>query len=777
VAKAKRAIEWRLLFLLPIPLLWIWAAHVGYLEWADNRLLDLRYRYRGEISAPVKVVYVDIDTQAMEALGNFPWPRSHFAEVGAALVEHGGVRAVGVDVVFSEKGISESYDYARWLEGNIELYRFLRSDPPFVIAMSYAASEKRDAQGNRVRVPFPFLRDGLPPLAQIDPPELPYFSLGENRTWRPARLGLIDTIDGASRWIPLFAPTAENFFERFDHLSLSLALLYWGVGPDAVKLSANTLEVTGPDGRLLARIPLTDGQLMEVNWFSRWESPHNPRISFVAALVYARALQSEIEEERTNARMFFEQFKDAVVLIGPVDPMLQDVAATPLNGGGAPIFGLVQNEDGAHRWRLRFDNMPVPKVGIHGNALKTIVSGLHLQRLSPWAQHGLTLALTLVLTALATIGGTRSLAAKLTAVLTVVAFIWIAFDVFRSAHLVLPMAAPLGAAFTTAFAGVIWQLMLEERQKGRIKDMFSAYLAPAVVNHLVESEKEPELGGHEEVITAYFSDIQGFSTFSEKMSPARLVELMNEYLTACTDIVQEEGGTLDKYIGDAIVAMYGAPLPLPDHAYRACVSTIRVQQRLEELRQKWRSEGDKWPSVVHTLRARLGLNSGPAIIGNMGSRTRFSYTMMGDNVNLAARMESGAKLMGVYTMVTDSTRTDCEKHGGDRIVFRFLDKIVVKGRSMPVPVHEVVGFRSELSAQTFECLEIHARAIERYLAQDWDGAISLFEQSARLEPLQPSAALAIESNPSVAMIARCHAMKLHPPGAGWDGVFVMKEKG
>ncbi|MBA3850475.1 MAG: hypothetical protein C0502_10865 [Opitutus sp.] len=294
---------------------------------------------------------------------------------------------------------------------------------------------------------------------------------------------------------------------------------------------------------------------------------------------------------------------------------------------------------------------------------------------------------------------------------------------------------------------------------------------------MIDSGKEPELGGHEETITAYFSDIQSFSTFSEKMTPARLVELMNEYLTACTDIVQEEGGTLDKYIGDAVVAMFGAPLPLPDHAYRACVASIRVQKKIEELRQKWRGEGGKWPPVVHNLRARLGLNSGPAIIGNMGSRTRFSYTMMGDNVNLAARMESGAKLMGVYTMVTDSTRADCGKFGGGRIVFRFLDKIVVKGRSLPVGVHEVLGFRGELSPQTLECLALHAQAIAKYQAQDFAGAIALFEQSAQLEPHQPNKALAIESNPSLIMIERCHYMQEHPPGAAWDGVFVMKEKG
>ena len=215
---------------------------------------------------------------------------------------------------------------------------------------------------------------------------------------------------------------------------------------------------------------------------------------------------------------------------------------------------------------------------------------------------------------------------------------------------------------------------------------------------------------------------------------------------------------------------------MTDHAYRACVATQRVQQSIEGLRQKWKSETGKWPAVVHVLRARLGLNTGSAIIGNMGSRTRFSYTMMGDNVNLAARMESGAKSLGVYTMVTESTKLECEKHGGDHIVFRYLDRIVVKGRSQPVPVFEIVGLKENVSQKTSECLGLYAQGIERYLAQDWDGAVRIFQQSAALEPNQPSKAMAIESNPSLIMINRSHSWKEHPPGPNWDGAYTMKEK-
>jgi len=739
-----------MLVLLPLPLVWAFAAQSGYLVRLDNWLIDLRFRFRGEIESDAKVIYVDIDSQSISELGNFPWPRSYFAQVCEHLLTAGSVKAIGIDVVFSEQGVSASYDLAKWVAANRELAKFLFKDPPVVVAASYSADQYRDAAtGKLVKLELPLLRDGLPPLEKINPPELPEFNIGRSAMWNPPRIGLIDTLEGDTRWVPLFTPTA---IKRYDHMALNLAMLYWGVGPEALKIDRDKIDVMAPNGSKITTIPLVDGQLLEVNWFSAWLSDKNPRIGFSTVYNYAKMLADQDESHRKNAQEFFRQFEGAVVLIGPVDKLLQDLATTSL------------------------DEVPVPRVGIHGNVFKTLVSGQFLQRLPLWCLYALTVGLTFAVATLAASSGARSIFSKVLALLVLVGFTVVSFHLFAKNRLILPMAAPLCSAFSTSFIGIIWQLVVEERQKGRIKSMFGTYLAPELVNRMVESEADPQLGGHEEIITAYFSDIQSFSTFSELMPASQLVELMNEYLTACTDIVQEEKGTLDKYIGDAVVAIYGAPLPVPDHAYRACVATQRVQLRIEELRQKWKSEGDKWPAVVHVLRARLGLNTGSAIIGNMGSRTRFSYTMMGDNVNLAARMESGAKSLGAYTMVTEATKLECEKHGGDHVVFRFLDKIVVKGRSQPVPVFEIVGLKENVSQQTFDCVSVYARGMERYLAQDWDGALQCFTQSAALEFHQPSKAMAIDSNPSLILTARCHNMKAHPPGANWDGVYVMKEK-
>ncbi len=365
---------------------------------------------------------------------------------------------------------------------------------------------------------------------------------------------------------------------------------------------------------------------------------------------------------------------------------------------------------------------------------------------------------------------------KMMAVLSAALYVAVSLMLFKAGNLIIPVVAPLCAAVTTSGAGLHWQIVEEQKQKGRIKGMFGTYVSPALVERMVSSGEEPRLGGIEENITAYFSDIQSFSSFSEKLSPSRLVDLMNEYLSACTDIVQAEGGTLDKYIGDAVVAIYGAPLALPDHPLRACVAALRVHRRVDELREKWRREGDSWPDIVHGLQTRIGLNTGSAVVGNMGSNTRFNYTMMGDNVNIAARMESGAKSWGVYSMCTEATRAECERIEPGRVVFRRLGKITVKGRAQPLPIHEMVALSERASDAMRECVALFEQGLERYYGRDWDGAIALFRRSEALEANGPGRAPESENNPSLVYIRIAGDCRSAPPPADWDGVYHMKEK-
>ncbi|HRJ46784.1 MAG TPA: adenylate/guanylate cyclase domain-containing protein [Opitutaceae bacterium] len=752
--KAKITPYLRWLVLLPIPALWCLGAHFGWLNFLENKALDWRFQFRGPIASPVKVVYVDIDSQALSEIGGFPWSRSYFARVLPALVEKAGAKAVGVDIVFSETGVAEAIDWKKRVEGNRELARYLARNPPVVVAASYAASVDRDINGRLVYRTLPLV-SRLKDIEKAEPPEAPAFRISENdprRLWSPALVGLIDSLHGETRMVPAYAP---SYVRTYLHLSVELARLHFGVAPDGVVITDDHIDLVRPDGVRAARIPLINRQMVEINWFSPWMSAeHNPRISFSTVYQYADMLESEDAAERNAAERFFAQpdFRGAIVLIGPVDPLLQDLAVTS------------------------FDETPVPKVGVHGNMVKTIAAGLYLNRLSPTANHGIVFGLTLLVAAFAAAGGSKGARTKLTAALLLTAYTWFSFKLFADHHLVLPMIAPLGAALSTSFAAIVWQLIVEEKQKGRIKGMFGAYVSPQLVERMVESGEDPQLGGHDGEITAYFSDIQSFSTFSEKLGSGPLVELMNEYLTACTDIVQAQGGTLDKYIGDAVVAMFGAPLPLKDHAYRACVATQLVHRKLAELRQKWRDEGGKWPEIVWNMQTRVGLNTGVCMIGNMGSRTRFNYTMMGDNVNLAARMESGAKSWGAYTMCAEATRLACVEHGGDHVVFRPLGRIVVKGRTQAVPIHEITGLKEHTSDEARECFALFGQGLEKHYARDWDGAISLFKKSAMLEPNQPGVTPGVSSNPSLVYINITEHYKHEPPPADWDGVYVMKEK-
>jgi adenylate cyclase len=751
----------RWLFLALIPLAWCAMEHAGWLTTLENGVVDARFRFRGPVAAPVKVIYVDVDSTSLDLIGNMPWNRAFFATVAQTLIDRAGVKAIGMDFVFSDVGVAESVDWSKYVAGNRALGAYLWKNPPVVVAATYAATDYHDndpKHPKKMRREFPEVaRPDLPPTRDIEPPELPSLGISvedRSKTVSPPGVGIIDTVDAGTRWVWLYAPSAARTYYA---MAVELARLYYGVERSGIRIEGNHLDLVRSDGKTMARIPLTRRQTVEVNWFSPWANAAcNPRQSFSTVYLYCQLLDSADAKERKSAEDFFADplFKDAVVLIGPTDSMLlHDLDPTP------------------------FDKDPVPRVGIHGNLLKTIVTGKYLKRLPEAGDFAVIIGLSILVAALAVAGGERAIVNRSMAVLSAAAFVVIAFQLFKTNTLVLPVVGPLGAAFTTSFASLALQIVEEQRQKRRIKGMFGTYVPPAIVDRMVGGE-EPKLGGVREDITAYFSDIQSFSSISERLSssPERLVELMNEYLTACTDIVLEEGGTLDKYIGDAIVAIFGAPVALAGHSHRACLSALRVQRRIGELREKWKGEGDKWPEIVHRLRARIGLNTGSAVVGNMGSQTRFSYTMMGDDVNIAARMESGAKSWGVYSMCTESTRSGSERVEPGRVLFRRLGRITVKGRDQPVPIHELVALSEDTTDPMRECVAVFEQGLGRYFERDWEGAAALFRRSEALEPQGPGRTPGIETNPSRVYIGIAEACRREPPSAGWDGVYHMTEK-
>jgi len=356
-------------------------------------------------------------------------------------------------------------------------------------------------------------------------------------------------------------------------------------------------------------------------------------------------------------------------------------------------------------------------------------------------------------------------------VVTIVGHLFSAFYVFDMHRVWLLVFVPLNSMLASFLTLFVVKSFTEGKEKRFLKSAFGNYISPELIDMMYQSGEAPKLGGDVGVRTAYFTDIQGFSTFSEKLSATKLVELLNEYLSAMTDILIEEQGTLDKYEGDAIIAFYGAPVPLEDHAQRGVRTALRMQDKLKDLRQKWSSEGDKWPKIVHDMRMRIGINTGEIVTGNMGSKLRMNYTMMGDAVNLAARLEESAKQYGVFTQVSHFTRLAA----GDTFLWRELDTIRVVGKTEPITTFEPLWEGSNAPRLLEKLAESFQSGLTSYKAQRWDEAIAHFEISAALE-LERYPELGHKTNPSKIYLERCQEFKLNPPPADWDGVFNLSHK-
>jgi adenylate cyclase len=287
-------------------------------------------------------------------------------------------------------------------------------------------------------------------------------------------------------------------------------------------------------------------------------------------------------------------------------------------------------------------------------------------------------------------------------------------------------------------------------------------VASSVVDELIKRPELLALGGEERVLSVMFSDVADFSTISEKLTPTELVSLLNEYLTAMTDIVIRHGGIIDKYQGDCIMAEFGAPLPYEDHALRSCRAALEMIDELGKLRKKWEGEGKP------QLHARVGINTGRMLVGNLGSSHFVDYTVMGDHVNLASRLEGANKPYGTKLMVSEWTWEVVK----EEMYGRELDRIRVKGKDAPVKVYEVMGRREGGAGGT-----VPPAAAE--LIAGFDAALELYKQARFADALAAFRALGErfpDDGPTALYAERCEEYLAEPPEAGWDGVYTMKTK-
>ncbi len=332
----------------------------------------------------------------------------------------------------------------------------------------------------------------------------------------------------------------------------------------------------------------------------------------------------------------------------------------------------------------------------------------------------------------------------------------------------LPVVFPLMTIFTTYGVNLTYKLVTAHRDRQFLKQTFGTYISPELIEQMYREHRTPQLGGQEAYHSAFFSDIQSFSSFSELLSPADLVELLNEYLSEMTTILLKNKGTLDKYIGDAIVAFFGAPAEVENHEYAACLTALEMQMQLDKLREKWRSQEERWPKSVWEMRMRIGINSGDFVTGNMGSAQRLNYTMMGDAVNTAARLESSAKQYGVYIQVAEQTYAAVQ----DDFVFRELDNVLVVGKNKPVKVYELVSIKNEMPQVYGQLIPKFQKGLEFYRQQKWNEAIGVFTETEALEDMYPGR----KTNPSRLYLARCREFKVNPPHQDWGGVYRLTSK-
>jgi adenylate cyclase len=334
---------------------------------------------------------------------------------------------------------------------------------------------------------------------------------------------------------------------------------------------------------------------------------------------------------------------------------------------------------------------------------------------------------------------------------------WFVYFSFAAMGRWLSFVIPAGTLVANYAVITSFRMIFEEREKRKIRKTFSQYLSPGVIA-LIEKDPQKYIrpGGETKDLTVMFSDIRGFTSLSEGMTADELVRLLNEYLGEMTEVIFKSLGTLDKYIGDAIMAFWGSPYPQSDHALRACHCALAMLQTLDKLNLKWQSEGRKEISIG------IGLNTGPVNVGNMGSAKRLAWTVMGDNVNLASRLEGMTKQYRTRIVISEGTYKDVAEH----FVCRELDRIRVKGKHQPVVVYELMDLVA--ARPKYEALITRFEsAMEAYHAQNWRDAAGRFGELLASFP---------EDGPTQIFLQRALEFMETAPEADWDGVYVMKSK-
>lgn len=679
-----------------------------YWEWT---LSDWRARVMAkpsEATGQVKLVLVDqasLDWASAEMGLSWPWPR----EVYGAIVDYltrCGAKAVALDILFTEPSSYGPDDdaalggaFAR--NGHVAAAVF-----PFNQASQSNHWPEVAGRANHLRLDGD---GGIPDVFASHSAAFPVDEIASAAVWLG---GVRERPDGDGvfrRMMPL------RSFDGRPLPPLGLACALAGEGQEVAASLDGGLQLGDA-----ARIPFDDSY----RTILRFRGPTGTYEAFSAAAVVQSelCLQEGREPPITDGAALFG---GKYVIVGFSAPGLKDLRRTPMGGDS-------------------------PGCELHATLIDNWLAGDFLRdppRAAGWIW---TVALA-IFAALATAAARDGFETAIVWAVAALAPFAAGFAVWRWAGLEWPMAVPMVAAVSALAVGAMVNYLFEGRQKRFLKGAFRHYLSPAVVDQLVKHPDRLRLGGERRELSIFFSDLQGFSGFSERLSPEDLTRLLNDYLTDMTDIILEEGGTLDKYEGDAIIAFWGAPLEQPDHAVRAVRAAVRCQRKLAERRAEFLER------TGAEMRMRIGINTGPVVVGNMGSARRFDYTMLGDAANLASRLEGANKALGTYLMVSESAW----KATGGVFPGRELGELRVVGRKTPVRVFEATGLPGEEARDD---------------ARPYEAALALMRAGRWAEAAEAFAALGNEAAAKT-HAARCAELAASGAAAdAWDGIWNLDRK-
>ena len=706
-----------------------------------TRLEAIAYDSKVRLTMPQtvdsRIVIVDIDEKSLAEQGRWPWGRDKLAALTSKLFDQHGAAVLGFDVVFAEaddsSGLTSLERLARGaLRDNAAFQGTLQNLRP---QLDNDARFAEAIKGRKIILGYPFsnaansVRTGALPAPVLqagdfasDPNAFPFSSYGGNLARFQAvahgggHFNPITDIDGITRRVPMVVKYDGAYYES---LSLAVVRTYLNAprlapGYPSGSTAAEWLELGSADQSVRLEVPVDD---------------------FLTALVpyrgYAHSFPYISATDVLKDKVAVGAFKDKLVLVGTTAPGLLDLRATPV--------------DGAY-----------PGVEVHANLISGMLDGTLKHR------PGYVLAID-VLTLLV-VGATLIFlmprlsplfATALTAILAV-AVCALNLMLWSSANLLAPLANALILIAALFALNMSWGYFIESRSKRQFTELFGQYVPPELVDEMARNPESYSMEGRRAELTVLFSDVRGFTTISEGLQPEELATLMNEYLGAMTVVVQRHRGTLDKYIGDAIMAFWGAPVADANHARNALLTALEMQVALTELNQVLVAKG--WPSLA----IGVGVNTGQMTVGDMGSPVRKSYTVMGDAVNLGSRLEGITKEYGVGIIVGEETREALR----GAFAFRELDRVRVKGKEEAIAIYEPLGVEAELSKDVVDELKLWHQFLRQYRAQDWDQAELTLMNLQRMAPkyLYEKYAEAITAH------------RKEPPGDNWDGVTVFKTK-